>query len=159
MRITKWISPAIIGLGLAISARLATAGLLDVQPGACQPVKACEPVKTVELLPPACKPVRAYVPHVKPCEPVQAVTACGPVKTCEPVKTCDGSHKAFVLDRVANKVDRAIHATAYKIYVWRHGGYVADYSTVPAAAPQAPAPASAPAPLPAAPAPPAPSHS
>ena len=41
MRIAKWISPVIIGLGLAMSTQAATAGLLDGQPGACQPVKAC----------------------------------------------------------------------------------------------------------------------
>ena len=95
MRIAKWISPMIVGLGFGIGAQWATAGLLDLSPGACQPVKACEPVKKFEPLPPACKPVQPYVPHVKPCEPVKVV------KACEPVKTCDGSHEPLVIDHLA----------------------------------------------------------
>ena len=137
MRIAKWISPVIVGLGLALTPQAATAGLLELLPGACKPVKACEPAQKVETLPPACKPVQPYVPKVK---------------ACEPVKGCDESHEP-VLDRVAGKVDRAIHATASKIRAWKQGGYVRDPATVPQSAPPAPAPASAPAPLPAAPAP------
>jgi len=157
MRTAKWISPVMVGLGLAISAQAATAGLFESTPGACKPVKpvnACEPVKKVEPLPPACKPVQRYVPHVKPCEPVQAV------KACEPVKGCDGSHE-FVLDRLANKVDHVLHVTAYKLHAWKHDGYAKGSSPAPCdpVAPVSAPPTSAPAPLPAAPAPAASSHS
>jgi hypothetical protein len=44
-------------------------------PGACKPVKVCEPVKVV--------------PPVKVCEPVKVIPlpqTCEPVKTCDPVK-------------------------------------------------------------------------
>ena len=40
MRIAKWISRVIFGLGLAIGAQAALAGLFEAQPGACNPVKA-----------------------------------------------------------------------------------------------------------------------
>jgi hypothetical protein len=154
MRIAKWISPVIVGLGLALSAQAATAGLLELLPGACKPVKACEPAQKVEPLPPACKPVQPYVPHVKACEPVQTV------KACEPVKACDGSHE-LVLDRLASKVDNGLHAAASKIRAWKQGGYAQKYAPAPCepAAPISAPPASAPAPLPAAPAPVAPGHS
>ena len=156
MRIKKWISPVIVGLGLlAIGAQAATAGLFESHPGACQPVKACEPVKKVEPLPPACQPVRAYVPHVKPCGPVQAVNAC------EPVKTCEADRLPFVFEHLGYKIDRVLHAAAYKLHARKHGDYVTEYSPAPCApvAPVSPAPASAPTPLPAVPAPPTPSHS
>jgi hypothetical protein len=149
MRIAKWISPVIVGLGLTISVQSATAGLFDLPPGACKPVKACEPVKKVEPLPPACEPVHVYVPRVN---------ACGPVKACEPVKTCEGTHEAFVLERAANRVDRAVHVVAYKLHTWKHASYATRYSPAPCA-PVAPAPVSAPALLPAAPAPASANHS
>ena len=155
MRIAKWISPVIIGLGLAMSTQVASAGLLDGQPGACQPVKACEPVKKIEPLPPACEPVHAYVPHVKPCESVQAV------KACEPVKTCEAAHLPFLFEHLGYKVDRVLHVTAYKLHAWKHVGYAKEYSPGPCD-PVAPvfAPATpAPLPLPTAPAPAAASHS
>jgi hypothetical protein len=145
MRIAKWISPVIVGLGLAFCAQATTAGLLELPPGACKPVKACEPAQKVERLPSACKPVQPYVPPVKACEPVQAV------KACEPVNGCDRPRE-LVLDRLANKVDNALHATAYKIHAWKQGGYVKDSVAAPQSAPDQ-APASAPAPLPAAAAP------
>ena len=58
----------IVGLGLAVCAQAATAGLSELLPGDCKPVKACEPVQKVEPLPPACKPVQPYVPPVKACD-------------------------------------------------------------------------------------------
>ena len=171
MRNAKWISPVIVGLGLASALQAATAGLSELLPGALQARQglragaegrtastglqtgaALRPagqslrtVQKVELLPPVCQPVQPYVPPVKACEQVQAP------KACEPVKGCDGSHE-LVVDRLLNKVDRAIHATAYKIHAWKQGGYV-EYSAPPQDAPLAPAPASAPANVPTAPVP------
>ena len=151
MRTAKWISLVIVGLGLAMSAQAVLAGLFEAQPGACKPVKACEPVKKVEPLPPACQPAHAYVPHVKPCEPVQAV------KACEPVKTHEADHLPFLFARLGYKVDRVLHVAAYKLHAGKHDGYAKESSPAPCepVAPVSPAttPATAPAPLPAAPAP------
>ena len=139
MRIAKWISPVIVGLGLAMSARATLAGLFQEQPGACQPVKACEPVKKVEPLPPACQPVHVYVPHVNPCEPV---------------KTCEADRLPFAFEHLGYKVDRVLHVAAYKLHALKHGSYAKEYSPAPCdpVAPVSAPPASAPAPLPAAPA-------
>jgi len=155
MRIAKWISPVIVGLGLAIGAQATTAGLYESTPGACKPVNACEPVKKVEPLPPACEPVHAYVPHVKPCGPVQAVNAC------EPVKTREAGHLPFLFEHLGYKVDRVLHVAAYKLNPWKHDGYAKEYAPAPCepAAPVSAPPASAPAPLLSVPAPAAASHS
>ena len=149
MRSLKWISPVIVGLGLAIGAQAVTAGLLEAQPGACKPVQKVEP------LPPACERVRPFVPLVKPCEPVKTVNAC------EPARRYEAAHLPFVFEHLGYKIDRVLHVTAHGLFAWEHRGYVKEYSPAPCkpVAPVSPAPASAPATLPAAPAPPVPSHS
>ncbi len=170
MRNAKWISPVIVGLGLALCFKRPLPACRNCCPALASPSRPASrcrrsnrfhrpanrcsltsrrskpaPVQKVELLPPVCQPVQPYVPPVKACEQVQAP------KACEPVKGCDGSHE-LVVDRLLNKVDRAIHATAYKIHAWKQGGYV-EYSAPPQDAPLAPAPASAPANVPTAPVP------
>ena len=96
------------------------------------------PVTKVERLPPACEPVQVYVPHIKPCGPVEAVNACGPVNTQETV------HLPFVFAHLGYKVDRLLHVTAYKLKASKHSGYAKEYSPAPwrPAAPVSTAPAS-----------------
>ena len=112
-------------VGLAIAAALLANGVAnkaDAGPGACKPVKVCEPVKAAPAVP-VCKPVKPLpLPEV-----------------CKPVKACDGvdAHNKYVVvhDRIARFASHfRKHSTGKEVY---HDAP----QPAPSAAPPAPAPA------------------
>ena len=151
MRTSKWISPLIAGLGLVFTAQAARAGLLEGQPGACQPAsavapvpEACKPVHVYYPLPEACKPVHVYHPLPEACKPVHVyvppVNACEPVKACEPVNGCETNRPHLSFERVGWHVDQLVHATFHIVHPWRASGY----ATAPAVVETAPSTDAAP---------------
>ena len=118
-------------IGLAIAVALLANGVANkanAGPGACKPVKACEPVKTAAAVP-ACKPVK----------PLPLPGACKPVKACEGVD----AHGKYVVvhDHIARFVSHfRKHSTGKEVY----------YNTAPQPAPSQAPPTPAPAPQPSA---------
>ena len=131
-------------IGLAIAAALLANGFAtkaSADNGACQPVKACAPVKTLPAVP-VCKPVRQLpLPGAcKPVKPLPLPEACKPVKACDAV---DAHHKYYAVlqDRVAR------FARHFK----KHSSGTEVYYDAPQPAPTQASPALPPAPAPAPP--------
>ncbi len=131
-------------IGLAIALALLANGVANkasAGPGACKPVKVCEPVKAAPL--PACKPVRA-LPLPETCKPVKPLPPPG---ACKPVGACDrvDTHGKLVVvhDHIARFVSRFTrHGAGKEVY------YDAP-QPAPSATPTTPAPTLPPAPQPA----------
>ena len=124
-------------VGLAIAVALLANGFASkaiAGPGACKPVKACEPVKAV---PKVCGPVKtaAAVPVCKPVRPLPPPEACKPVKVCDGV---DAHGKNVVLhDHIARFVSRLKkHSTGKEVYYDAPQPAPSQTPPTPAPAPQ-----------------------
>ena len=129
-------------IGLAIAVALLANGVANkanAGPGACKPVKVCEPVKAAPAVP-ACKPVKPLpIPEVcKPAKPLPLPEVCKPVKACDGV---DAHTKYAVLqDRIARFVSHfKRHGTGKEVYYDAPQPAPSQTPPTPAPAPQSPA--------------------
>jgi hypothetical protein len=94
----------VIGLVIAIAVLAnGVANQASAGPGACKPVKVCEPVKAAPV-PPVCKPVKPLPPP----------------EVCKPVKACDGvaqAKRAVLQDHIARFVSHfKRHGAGKEVY-------------------------------------------
>lgn len=157
----NWLTGLVLSLAVLLAS--GSRNVAHATPGACKPVKACEPVKLAPPPVPACQPVKIVTPPVPACQPVKIVTppppACKPVKTCDPVKEKLGRlaghpHLVAVLHTPKRLVAHVLGRDTGVIYVDADSqpSLAPTEATPPAPAPNRPktpappAPASAPAP-------------